>query len=101
MIRCLQGETLKVEVNVVDAAGDPKELTGASAQLAYRKAGEDAAEKVCAIVGSQVSVLFSAADTAAMSGQYSLEIKVKDVSSYVDAVYTETLNIEPSLQPNY
>lgn len=36
-----------------------------------------------------------------MSGQYSLEIKVKDSSSYVDAVYTETLNVEPSLMPSY
>lgn len=101
MIRCLQGETLKVEISVVDGAGDPKDLTGADAQMAYKKAGEDAVEKSCSIASSQVSVLFSAADTAVMSGQYSLEIKVKDSSGYVDAVYQETLSVEPSLIPSY
>jgi hypothetical protein len=88
---------------VVDAAGDPKDLTGASAQLAHRKAGESAVEAECVVyvANSKVTYLFVAATTAAMSGQYSIEIKVKDSSSQVDAVYTETLNVEPSLQPNY
>lgn len=103
MIRCLQGETLKIEISVVDGAGDPKDLTGASAQIAYRKAGESAVEASCVVdeAGSKVSYLFAAATTATMSGQYSIEVKVKDAVSQVDAVYTETLNVEPSLQPNY
>lgn len=101
MIRVLKGESLLVEVNVVDAAGVAKDLTGASSLAAYKKVGAAAVEKSPTITDNIVSVSFTAAETATMAGQYAIEIKVKDSDNYIDAVYMETLNVEPSLIPDF
>lgn len=101
MIEIYQGETLLVELTVVDEAGDAKDLSGATVGMFYKVPGGKIYEKACTVAGNIVSAKFEPDETAVLFGTHTLEVKIKDSLDDVDMVYTETMEVSKSLDPDF
>jgi len=94
-IMILSGETLPIEVNVLNSEGEPA-LNIIAAKFALRN-GETMSVRDCAITGSIVSVNFSQQETLLMSGDYEYEFRIRADDNDVDSLIMGRLRVDKGL----
>lgn len=102
MINIYQGETLYVDVTIINEAGEELSLTDFEGVLAYSKSGVTS-QVDCTIVGSVMTGKLTNEITAALSaGEYTLEMKAYDSSGGdIGVVLIEQMQVETSVIPSY
>jgi len=98
MIKFSQGETALFEVAVMDALGQPSNLTGVTGVFAYYDAGETV-KKACSIADNIVTAKLLPAETADLLGEYPFEVRLQDLNSDVDMVTRDYFLVEASILP--
>jgi len=91
----LAGETLPIEVNVLNAQGEPA-TNIVAAKFALRK-GTTVTLSDCVITGSTVSVQFSQGETLLMHGDYDFEFRVRADDNDVDSLIKGHLRVKRGL----
>lgn len=98
MITKIQGETLKKEVEILNADKTPADLTGCDATAGIKK-GSEVTRLIPIISENVVSVRID--DTSEMLGWYDLEIKLKNTTQDIDVVLREQVLIQQSVIPKF
>jgi len=94
----LAGETLPIEVRVLNAQGEP--ITNiAVAKFALRK-DSVVTLRDCNIAGSTVSVSLPQEETLLMQGDYDFEFRIKTGEAFVDSLIMGRLRINRGLIVN-
>lgn len=94
LIRIFEGETLPIEVTVLDSDGVPAaDIADAFFYLEKRLVST---ERACTIAAPLISVVLSAAETFAMRGKYRFAFKATDSSGNSDVVLAGTIWVERS-----
>ena len=94
-----QGETLFVEITVLDSEGAAANLLGAEAYFAYKNGVTDLVTKPCSIENNIIKTTLEADETAAMLGNYAVEVKLRDLNGAVDTILVSTLKVLKSIMP--
>jgi len=91
----LAGETIPIEVHVLNAQGEP--VTNITvAKFALRK-GATVTLQDCVITGSIISVSLPQAETLLMEGDYDFEFRIKTGEGLVDSLISGKLRINKGL----
>lgn len=100
MINIYQGETVNVEINVVDQNGEDVSLFGAEAVFSFRSIDSvEVVSKTCTINGSKINVTMTPLETTNMLGAYQYEVKLKDNNGDIDMILADRINVEMSIIP--
>lgn len=100
MISIYQGETVNVEIKVVDSAGSDVLLDGAEAVFSFKGIeSEEVVSKACTIVNSVIKVKMTSAETSEMIGAYAYEVKLLDNAGDVDMILADRINVSMSIAP--
>lgn len=95
-ITCYAGETIRIQVDpVLQADGVTPYTDIALAKLAAKKGAETAITSDMSVVGSQVTGVFTQAQTIGMLGDYKWEVRIKGQNAEVDVVASGSLNVLP------
>lgn len=100
MFRIYQGETIYINITVLDEAGEPANLTNATAKFVCTK-GTETIKKACSIAGNVVTAKLEPADTKAMLGKYLFEVKTQDILGDIDTLQQDYLEVLQSIIPDY
>lgn len=86
-----QGETVNIVVSMTES------LTGATAELAYKKGEEDTVIIDCTIDDTDILAVLTPAVTSLMEGYYNYEVKVTDENGDIDIVKDGIMEVQPSI----
>lgn len=95
MIRAYQGETVKLEVEVLDTLGAAADLTGATVKFAMRCPDLTLVEKTPTVTSNVLSVELLPSETL-QSGIHKYEFRIS-LNDEVDSLRIGLLNIESSV----
>ena len=98
MITKFQGETIKKEVEILNADKTPADLTGCTATAGIKQ-GTTTTRLTPLISVNIVSIRID--DTSDMIGIYELEIKLKDTTLDIDVIARDTIVIQTSVIPDF
>ncbi len=90
-----KGETVKLEVEVLNTFGEPADLTGAQVKFAMRCPDFTLIEKVPVVTGNKLSVVLTPQETL-QAGSHKFEFRIK-LNDEVESLKIDVLNITSSV----